>query len=925
MCSRYCAGGISFSSACKVAYFRGKLAGELAQRPGRRGAMISVGASESRALQYLKEVKPLCGDITVACINSPTNVTLSGDEDSIDALKLLLEAKDVFVRKLRVGVAYHSPQMDEIAKDYLNAIEPLEAGNGLFGAPIMVSSITGVRVLPAELAESKYWVRNMISPVRFSDALVELASQTGNLKKKVGVPRKTIEPVYTLLEIGPHAALRGPIKSTLELVPRGQEISYESPMIRHSSAIETLLKTIGRLYCLGYKVALEQVNHTGETGSLTSLPDLPEYPFDHSQTYWYESRISEGLRLRKHPRLDLLGTATSDWNPLEARWRKIIRISETPWVEDHQVSHAPENQAPLQGLTFSQVNDLIIYPAAAMLVMAVEAAKQTADESRKIRGYLLQDVTFHKAVNVPADDPGVELQFYMRPMKDSAEKSFKWSEFRLCTYDDDHWVENCRGTIQVEYEEEETEVDRGNEALQQMQYYKDLFGERAKTCTGVIDPDAMYKHFRAIGMGYGPAFQALENIHFNEEGEAIADVRTFDWSSHDTAHFAQPHVIHPVSLDAAAQLIFLALTGGARKMISTTIPTRVRNLWLAATGLSNPDTKSIKAYTKSSFRGYRETESSLFALDSATGDLRLMISRLETTTVANRDSSSQETSAERPLCYAIERKPDISLLHPLQLLAHCNNNELGAMDRNSFYEDLTLLLFTFIARTLDQLTLQKPEDTKPHLNRYIAWMQLQIEKFHDGHLLHSRPDWITSSTDASLIDSIMSRVGNSSKEGRLFVSVGQNLLDMLHGSMDPLDLLFSGDLVEGYYQDIFNVPCSQKAAMYLNLLSHKNPGMKILEVGAGTGAMTLQLLPSITSFGDNNSRSTRYAQYDYTDISGSYFEKAEQKLSAQSARMNFKVLNIENDPIGQGYEAASYDLVIAGLVRFPTISSSPVS
>lgn len=251
----------------------------------------------------------------------------------------------------------------------------------------------------------------------------------------------------------------------------------------------------------------------------------------------------------------------------------------------------------------------------------------------------------------------------------------------------------------------------------------------------------------------------------------------------------------------------------------------------------------------------------------------------------------------------------------MELRAYCEAGEpISISEPVQFYQDLSLLLFIIISRTVDQLALDKPQIIKPHIEKYIAWMYRQIEKFHLGNMPDGRPEWVSLSKDDVFVHPLVESISKS-KQGVLFVAIGQNLLDMLHGRVDPLNFLFDGELVENHYQEIFSVPCCQKIGKYLVLLTHKNPGMKILEVGAGTGKMTEHILASITDLGEVDIRSPRYSQYDYTDISGSYFQKAEKRL-ANMKRLNFKVLNIENDPVQQGFEAGTYDLVIAGLVSF---------
>lgn len=303
--------------------------------------MIVVGLSETDVNHYLELLMLQLGkcDVVVGCINSPTNVTLSGDEVQIDTLKLLLDKDLVFARKLQADVAYHSPQMDEIASDYLQSIKGLQPGDHVDNYT-MISTVTGRKICLDEMQKSEYWVKNMTSQVKFSSALTQISSSSGgNLEIKVEARSRGIPIVNDILEVGPHSALQGPIKDTLRALGR-RDISYRSILIRKASAVQTILDAAGHLRCSGYAVDLSQVNRPGKKpGDCPAmLADLPEYPFDHSRSYWHESRLNkEGYRLRKHPRLELLGTPVPDWNPLEARWRKFIRMSETPWVEDHKV------------------------------------------------------------------------------------------------------------------------------------------------------------------------------------------------------------------------------------------------------------------------------------------------------------------------------------------------------------------------------------------------------------------------------------------------------------------------------------------------------------------------------------------------------------------------------------------------------------
>lgn len=302
---------------------------------------MSVNASETEMSSILNTIlsKNQLQSVHIACFNSPRNVTISGDEALIDIIKSQLELGQIFARKVNTGVAYHSPWMEVIADQYESSIQGLEKGIRPRQDIVMFSSVTGEKLLTTDaLTSPEYWVKNMVQPVRFSQAVAGLVStmKTSQAKKLGAVTQGAL---YDLIEIGPHSTLKRPIVDTLESLTRKAEIRYSCVLSRYSSSLTTTLKTVGQLYQFGYDVCLQELNrsptHPATHGFL--LSDLPEYPFNRSQKYWHESSLSKKLVLRQQPRLELLGTPATDWNPLEGRWRRFFDPAEMPWVEDHKV------------------------------------------------------------------------------------------------------------------------------------------------------------------------------------------------------------------------------------------------------------------------------------------------------------------------------------------------------------------------------------------------------------------------------------------------------------------------------------------------------------------------------------------------------------------------------------------------------------
>src|SRR6186713_3225 len=106
----------------------------------------------------------------------------------------MLSLDGVFNRLLKVDTAYHSHHMQKVADTYLRCLGEIEHQNTKIPFFSSVSTKTKVPDLGAD-----YWIRNLVSPVRFSDALIE-ATKSDIFANSLSV-----------LEIGPHSALLGPI------------------------------------------------------------------------------------------------------------------------------------------------------------------------------------------------------------------------------------------------------------------------------------------------------------------------------------------------------------------------------------------------------------------------------------------------------------------------------------------------------------------------------------------------------------------------------------------------------------------------------------------------------------------------------------------------------------------------------------------
>ena len=317
----YAKGAITRESAWTISYHRGHLSESLRDlAPQLRGGMLATGLGAKAVQPYIDDLTE--GSAMVACKNSPTSTTVSGDFVAIKALEIKLNNDGHFARMLKVETAYHSAHMDVIADLYLDSIKDLET-LPTSGKVKMFSSVTGALIENQDLGAA-YWVKNMVSEVDFVSAVQNLCRYNPG-------KRRTTKPfVDVLLELGPHSALQGPLKQILKAESgKIAEVPYFSVLSRGTDALVSSLSTVGSLFQLGHPVKITEANgDEAIIGKDAFLVDIPPFAWNRNNKYWGESQVSKNYRFRDHPRTDLLGAAIPQGNSIEPLFRNIMKLNE---------------------------------------------------------------------------------------------------------------------------------------------------------------------------------------------------------------------------------------------------------------------------------------------------------------------------------------------------------------------------------------------------------------------------------------------------------------------------------------------------------------------------------------------------------------------------------------------------------------------
>lgn len=889
-------GSITREDAWSIAYHRGRLSSLIrGLAPQLEGSMLAAGVGETEARALLQ--KTTAGKATVACINSPSSVTFSGDLSAVIQVEAMLKADGLFARRLKVETAYHSAHMEVISDLYLQSLSEVQTLPEDANAPKMFSSVTGSLIQNSDLG-AEYWVSNMLNTVRFSEAVKALSEHSDNQKRR----RAKAKPyVDIMLEIGPHGALQGPVKQIL--AASKVECLCMSALARGKDSNQSTLEVVGRLFQQGYPADIAATNNVHRAaGNQKMLVDLPPFPWNHTNKYWHESALAHSYRFRKVARKDLLGLLADEWNDSEPRWRNFFRLSENPWIEDHSV------------------HNTLLYPAAGMMVMALEAAAQIADPAMNVDGYELRDVIVGNALIVPRDEDGVETMLHLKPWRMGSQATTSaWKEFTIYSRPGkEAWSKNCSGLLRVKYKQSDNNPAFNNETEVSNTAHRLRYEQAKRESTTIETTKHFYEHQSKIGLQLGVTFRNLIDIN-KGNNQSACTVKIPDMASTMPHQYQHDHVIHPCTLDAIIQTLLPTVEGQNENLKVAAIPTYIEKLFVSADISSQPGTE-FQTYSIAGYTGLKEAEASVFASSAGWEKPLVVFERIRATRLSamtDVTSSSQSSSSLRRIAGEFHWKEDISNMEKEDIQAFCaatvrdtKDFPLGSID------EMEMAAFVYMKRVLQVCTEVEAEAFAPHLRKLYQFMQQTYQKVKDGESQPSRAHWL----DASLAieKDLLARVAASSIDGALLCRLGESLIPIMKGLINAEEILTKDDLLAVLETYGLGRPESHtQLSSYIGLLAHRSPGMKILEIGVQNGAITETILKVL---GEDTESTPWFKSYTCTDADQTFLDNASAKFAAWSAYLTFKKLNIEQEPVQQGLQAGEYDLIVASNLTRTTSS-----
>lgn len=873
----YCSGHITATEAIIIAYQRGAATAMSTQH----GAMLAVGLGPDEALDVIRDIP----SIGIACYNAPDSVTLSGSEKAIEEARSRFMRADIFNRKLITsGNAYHSALMEEAGKHYEALLEQCVLPNeqpsiGLPGVT-MFSSVTGEPINTIDLG---YWRKNLESPVRFDYATQNL------LKSK--------PEVKLVVEIGPHSALAAPLKAIRTAVGYGPErLIYLPALKRNANSVKCLLSLVGSLFVAGYPIPLSTVNAASNAeadaenksrelerprGSV--VQDLPPYQWVYEEgIMWHESRLSTDIRFRSYPYHDLLGSRLPGTSNIAPAWRNMLNLDNVPWLRDHQVA------------------DAVVFPAAGYVALAIEAVTQVRGSTiaTTADAYTLRDVKISSAM-VLKEDSDVEIMFDLRIVSRKQETY----QFVVSTVSGGTWTEHATGAIQV-----------GDDCIIEdaLSQDKTLLGGRNGINKDSYDR-RWYSAMDKVGLVYGQAFRTLSDIRASaEDKQATAEVSS---TASDSLMAGQSqYSVHPTTLDACLQLSIIAAHGGKPEDLKKAyLPISISKLkiWPQKPGQDRP----LVAVGRGKHSGLRSVHANA---ELSTSNNELILQAETFFSSLERSTGNEEERIPAQPYTRLVWKPDVDRLTNAQAEALFHRVQGDDPNSKHFFSSLDELTRLAIMSVEERLPDSLDVNLLPgHMQKFVRWLKKERSDLTPSKEMGA----LTGDNLLQKIASIAQTLEGNVPEAAMVAQLNAKMPQIVTGAIGALDVMVENDLLSHIYEDGFGqTGAYAKLTGFMELVAHKNPRLRILELGAGTGGATRVMLKAL----DGDTQMPKYERYDFTDVSKAFLGVAQERFQAYR-HLEFGILDIENDPDGQNYEEGSYDIVFASNVSTSPHKTEPES
>ncbi|KAI1131714.1 putative polyketide synthase [Nemania abortiva] len=552
-----------------------------------------------------------------------------------------------------------------------------------------------------------------------------------------------------------------------------------------------------------------------------------------------------------------------DWRlrehaPHELLGSRIIESGAEPcWRNVLQLEHVP-------WLKGHQINGRVVFPGAAYIGMIGEALRQLNTEV----AFSLRNVCI-AAARVLEVDKAIEFSTALKPiMIDTSEES-PWYTFTISSFDGTRWTRNCFG-------EARSSMDKS--VVFQPSLSPVLFPRK-------VDEKTWFNALDRIGLRLTGMFSGILSISAaTTTHEAAAEIPAPEEPKSKGARYA----LHPCVIDKCFQVLGVAAGCGlARNITTLAVPTFIEKVVVSPCATSLRVVASIDTLERGSYTG------DVFGTDC------LYLKGYKSSVLGDEETDKDLMITHSEWMPSSDFADLNKYMHPRQ----------EAPEHWPLLEELIILCI------IDHLERIKTVDTaSPHYTNFLGWMKAYVERYLSGQNMFIPKDaHLEAANAAERIARIQDIVLNMSTSTwsimseaiyRLFIAAPA----IFSGKTHPLSVLREDDVLT----QVYTIGDTLDFSEALRLIANTNPQLRVLEIGAGTGGTTAKVLRALeSSYGER-----LYSVYTYTDISSGFMTASGERFATFD--IEYAILDISKDPIEQGFQLASYDLIICSNVLHAT-------
>jgi len=865
------AGVMSFEDGLRLIAARGRLMQALPAG----GAMAALFTGPAALIEPLES---LGGAVSLAAVNAPDSSVVSGDAEAVDALVDGMSALGIQHRRLSVSHAFHSRRMEPMLEEFLQVVSRVR-----LSAPRvpLISNVTGRPLTAAEATDPNYWCRHIRQPVLFADGIRALVDGG------IGV----------FLECGPDGTLSG-------MAARGLRDGEARciPSLRSGRGEERgLAEATAALFAAGHNPDWAARN----AGRPARRTTLPRTTFRRS-SFWFPTahRLLPATPpgptwgATVHP---LLGTG--------------MRLADGAWV-----FHRPLWSGSIPYVPDHRVRGEVVVPA----TVHVEFLLSAAAAGPGITDAGLDDLTILEPLVLDEDDPR-SLQIRLEPANGGG-----WSATI-------HSLGEGENTFRLHARGVLVPADTGSGSGVAPGPLGELPGldpaELAGGWTGAshVDAGAFYEGLERRGLGFGPAFQGVSEV-WTRQGAALGRLTPPETLVEENGR------IHPALLDAGIQVLSAAVPAAAGGALY--LPLGIRRLRVhAGAGPVRMSRVTVLPGDPRAADPGRTLTGNVVVFDGE-GRPAMSVDGIELARVQLPGTGDAAGWVHGVAWEAAPPGSGSGRVDATTLVAAADRavarlgEEFGVEVYGDLLEALESLSVEFIVRALAELgwnpgagetTTVAGLMTRCGIEARHERLSLRLLRILEGAGLLVEPSgeqgiWrvvapFGTPDPGARAEALVKRFHPNDAELQVTARCGAGLADVLTGRRDPLELLFPGGDTSAQGRIYRETPLARTLNGAIRdvigeLVRSRPAGrpLRVLEIGAGTGGTTAHVLEVLDGVD---------ASYTFTDIGRLFVNRARDTFAGRSS-MQFSVLDIDRDPLEQGFEPDSFDLVLASNVLHAT-------